>query len=458
MEKGMEIHEEFISRQMEKGDFVLAIVTSTKPDFYKQAPLMEAAKNFDVPSFVIHTGQHYDELLSHGMEEYGLNDNLGANLNIRGGLSQKTAEIMTKTKKLAEHLKKYEGKKVLPIVHGDTLAAGIVPQAWMFATNQKSAHNEAGLRGMAPKTTDFYPINDFINEQFNGEWNIERNEPFPEQYNTFIGSAGSQYLFPPTETNKQHLLREGYHEESGGRKNMEVVGNSVVDAIQMKTMAPSEESVFDVYPELEKRDDWIRVDIHRRANLQPGRFSAIIEGVIELVESGFNVNFVEMNATKKALDAYDLRKKIKRLEKNHENFLFTGLWKKHAHVYEFFKSGKCFAALTDSGSMQEELNHIEETICMTVRFNTDRPETVFKANTNILVPPVSGKFVRMMVEHVYENEELIKRMKNGEKLYGSEVGTKIINFLIKMYDRDLFEWTSDRKGFHNESMSKFSYL
>lgn len=454
----LEINKDTIEKEMEKGDFVLAIVTSTKPDFYKQAPLMKAAESFDVPSFVMHTGQHYDDLLGHGLEEYDLKQKLGANLNIRGGLNRKTAEIMERTKKLAKYLEGFEDKKVLPIVHGDTLAAGIVPQAWMFSTNKKTAHNEAGLRGMTPVTNDFAPIDEFIDEQFNGEWEIDRNEPFPEQYNTFIGSAASQFLFPPTETNKEHLKREGYHEESGNRKNMKAVGNSVVDAIEMKSNEELEESVFDIYPKLEERDDWIRVDIHRRANIQPGRFSAIIEGVVELVERGYNVNFVEMNATKQALDNYGLRKKIERLDKKHENFLFTGLWKKHAHVYEFLKSGKCFAALTDSGSMQEELNHIEETICLTARFNTDRPETVFNANTNLLVPPVSGEFIRMMVEHVYENEELVKRMKDGDKLYGSQVGTKMMNFLIKQYDRNLFEWTSDRKGFHRKQMSSFSYL
>ncbi len=459
MDKDAQIFDDRIAKQAEKGDFVLAVVTSTKPDFYKQAPVIESAESFDAPCFVMHTGQHHDDLLGHGLKEYSIENKIGANLNIRGGLSQKTAEIVLKVEKVAKHLEKnYPDKKVLPIVHGDTMAAGIVPQAWMFATNQKTAHNEAGLRGMAPDMKKHGNIPEFVNHQFNSEWSIERNEPFPEQFNTFVGSAASQYFFAPTELNKSHLINEGYHEESGGRNNIPVVGNSVVDSIEKKTNQKLEESIFDIYPILEERDDWIRIDIHRRANLQPGRFQAIIQAIVELVEEGYNVNFVEMNATKKALEAYDLRQKIENLDKRHDNFLFTGLWKKHAHVYEFLKSGQCFAELTDSGSMQEELNHIEETLCLTARFNTDRPETVFEANTNLLVPPISGKYMKEMVNHIYNSPELQKKMRNGKKLYGSEVGTKIMNFLIQQYDRDLFEWTSDRQGFHRKKMTKFKYL
>ena len=47
---------------------ILAVVTGTKPDFYKQAPLvLEAARN-KLPLFVINTGQHFDDLLGFGIE------------------------------------------------------------------------------------------------------------------------------------------------------------------------------------------------------------------------------------------------------------------------------------------------------------------------------------------------------------------------------------------------------
>ena len=457
MDASPTIYEDRLTAQMDRGNFVLAVVTATKPDFYKQAPVVAAADSNNLPCFVVHTGQHYDEVLGHGLEEYGLEPYIAADFGIRGDLSQKTAEMMLAVKKLSSKLNEWPNTTVLPMVHGDTHAAAIFPQAWMFATNQQVAHNEAGLRGMAPAYETTANPEAVIREQWDGEWHVERTEPFPEQYDTFIGSAASIYQFAPIELNREHLEREGYPNEVDGQERIPVVGNSVVDAIEMKSTQDGE-SVFDVYPVLEARDDWIRVDIHRRANLLPERFTAIVEGVIGLVERGYNVNFVELTATEQALRNYGYRGRLQRLADERENFLFTGLWKKHAHVYEFLTSGQCLAEFTDSGSMQEELNHIEEALCLTARFNTDRPETVFDANTNLLVPPTDGEFVADMITHIAETDAVRERMHSGEKLYGSNVGERIVEFLKAHNNDRVFDWTHERLGFEAGGDSEFEYL
>ncbi|EMA40699.1 UDP-N-acetylglucosamine 2-epimerase, partial [Halococcus morrhuae DSM 1307] len=227
--------------------------------------------------------------------------------------------------------------------------------------------------------------------------------------------------------------------------------------IEMKR-AHDGESVFDVYPTLEARDNWIRVDIHRRANLLPERFTAIIEGIIELVDRGYNVNFVELTATEQALRNYGYRERLQQLADERENFLFTGLWKKHAHVYEFLASGQCLAEFTDSGSMQEELNHIDEALCLTARFNTDRPETVFEANTNLLVPPTDGEFIADMITHVVETDTIRERMRSGQHLYGNDVGERIVEFLTTRDTDRVFDWAHERLGFESGDSSEFEYL
>jgi UDP-N-acetylglucosamine 2-epimerase (non-hydrolysing) len=456
MDSDPTVYEDRLDAQLAGEDFAIAVVTATKPDFYKQAPVVNAARERGLPAFVVHTGQHYDDTLGHGLREYGLEDHVAADLGIRGDLSRKTAQTMLSVRDLAERLERYDAT-VLPVVHGDTHAAGIFPQAWLFATNQLVAHNEAGLRGMAPDYSSVGDPESLVADQWEGEWSIERSEPFPEQYDTFVGSAASLYQFAPVELNREHLLSEGYPAATGGSERIPVVGNSVVDAIGMKANHDGE-SVFDVYPVLEERDDWIRVDVHRRANLLPGRFRAIVEGVVDLVEDGYNVNFVELTATQRALENYGYREKLERLADDRENFLFTGLWKKHAHVYEFLQSGQCFAELTDSGSMQEELNHIDEAICLTARFNTDRPETVFDAKTNLLVPPVSGDLVRDTVEYVAETDPVREEIATGDHLYGEDVGEEIVDFLARRRDEGAFEWTHDRLGFDTGAGREFDYL
>ena len=443
-----DIHETRLEQTLRGEPFAIAVVTATKPDFYKQAPVVLAAAERGLPCFVIHTGQHYDDVLGHGLREYDIESQIGVDMQIRGGLSEKTASLMTRTETLAEYLdEQFPETTVLPIVHGDTHAAGVFPQAWAFATNQFVAHNEAGLRGMMPS---FERVDDpagFITDQFEGEWELNRTEPFPEQYDTFVGSAASIYQFAPVERNRNHLLREGYPAESGGVERIPVVGNSIVDAIGMKRDHDLDESVFDIYPVLEERDDWLRVDIHRRGNLLEERFTSIIDGVISLVEAGYNVNFVEMNATRQALERYGYRERLRELDDRRANFLFTGLWKKHAHVYEFFTSGQCFAAYTDSGSVQEELNVIDETLCLTARFNTDRPETVIDANSNLLVPPVSGDHVYRLITHIFETDAVREQLAAGTNLYGEDVGRDIVEFLEQRRSDPVFEWASDRAGF-----------
>ncbi|QSG12567.1 UDP-N-acetylglucosamine 2-epimerase [Halapricum desulfuricans] len=452
------IYENRLARQMDAGEFVLAVVTATKPDFYKQAPVVTAARDAGVPTFVLHTGQHYDDVLGHGLAEYGIEDRVAVDLAIRGSLSEKTAQVHRRIDELTDTLEqRWPDTTVLPIVHGDTHAAGIVPQAWLFATNQAVAHNEAGLRGMSPDFEGYEDVPAFVDAQWTGEWSINRAEPFPEQYDTFVGSAGSIYHFAPVELNREHLQREGYPAAVEDDERIPVVGNSVVDAIDLKRDADLEESVFDIYPVLEERDDWIRVDIHRRANLLPDRFRAIVEGVIGLVEDGYNVNFVELTATRKALEHYGYRDRLLELDQQRENFLFTGLWKKHAHVYEFLTSGQCFAEFTDSGSMQEELNYIDEAISLTARFNTDRPETVFEAGTNLLVPPVDGEYVREMVEYVAETDAVREEIQTGPNLYGENVGESIVEFLQEKREATPFDWAHERVGFETGEQD-FEYL
>ncbi|MEQ9714166.1 MAG: UDP-N-acetylglucosamine 2-epimerase [Candidatus Asgardarchaeum sp.] len=437
---------EYIAEQaLSENKWVIMVVVGTKPDFYKQYSLLYWAQELDVPVILATTGQHYDELLGYGLKEFRMYPSI--DLCIRGDLLRKATEMFYRIGQLGKWLKKkYPKLVVLPIPHGDTLSAAIVSASWFLSTRQGVGQNEAGLRGMAPKswrnnevyhkmknvTIDF---SKFIEDQWYGEWFVLRNEPYPEQWDTFVSGAGSAYLFAPHEINKKHLLNEGYQEES-----IQVVGNSVVDAI--KLVPKPEKSIFDIYPKLEEYDNWIRVDIHRRGNLVESRFKSIVEGIISLVKKGQPVVWVELVATREALEFYGLRDKIIRLSEEYENFLFTPLWASYGNVIEFWKSGHCIAELTDSGSVQEELNDISEVLCLTIRCNTDRPESVFDANSNLLVPPVSGEFISKFVNFVLNSDDIINHMRNAKKIYGVDVGKKIISFLLKEMERGEypFKW------------------
>ena len=456
------VHSVFAKARRDKSP-VLAIVTGTKPDFYKQAPLVLEAVKENLPVFVIDTGQHFDEVLRFGIEEFNLQKFVGCNLQIRGDLMEKASELIVKFGSFGRYCKKHFGtESLLPIVHGDTLVAGIAPLAWVFGMGQKVGQNEAGLRSMSPQATKLLKaareptrleIEKFVNSQFEGEWFIAREEPFPEQIDTWTCSAGTQFFFAPTKLNKDNLVREGYPENF-----VYVVGNSVVDAIHIKRKEKPYQSIFSFYPQLE-RGDWIRMNIHRRENLTQRRFMSIIEGLVDFVKNtDKKVVLVLLNATVAALKQYGLEFKLHSLAQQHPDKLaMTPLWKEYAHVIEFLDSGHCWAEMTDSGSMQEELLYFPKVISMTVRLNTDRPETIFDAQSNILVPPLNADWIASMVKEAYKREEgLGLKLRHKKQIYGTpgDVSKNIIRIIKKEFengDANFYPWLHQRLGLWKES-------
>jgi len=441
---------------------VLSIVTGTKPDFYKQAPLMAEAKKEGIPAFVINTGQHFDDVLGFGMKEFGLDEFVGCNLQIRGDLMEKASEMILKFGYFGRYCRKnFPDMPVLPVVHGDTIVAGIAPLAWVFGIGQKVAQNEAGLRSMSPeamkrikagKEPTRRQAESLVHSQLAGRWFLAREEPFPEQIDTWICSAGTQFFFAPTQLNKDNLVREGYPEEF-----VYVTGNSVVDAIHQKRSQKADKSVFELYPQLES-GQWIRMDIHRRENLTERRFKSIVGGLAELVKnSDKKIVLVMLNATLSALKYYGLESKLQTLAGDYpDKFVMTPLWKEYAHVVEFLDSGHCWAEMTDSGSMQEELLYFPKVASLTVRLNTDRPETVFDAKSNILVPPLSPSWISAVVNVAGEKGEgLGLRLKKKKPIYGTpgQVSKKIVRIIKKEFekgDANFYPWLHQRLGLWKE--------
>ncbi len=436
-----------LNKGAEENKWVLAFVVGTKPCFYKFYGSIIAAEKHNIPYIVINANQHYDDNLTYGIKEFGIN--VACNLNIRGGLLKKSVELLLKFKWLSDYFERINEKaKVVPVVLGDTILTSIVPAAWMFTRNEKAIQNEAGLRAMAPTVLKDKNVSfeEFYKKQATGNWMLLRNEPFPEQWDTYVSAAGCEYLFAPTELNKKHLLREGYNEN-----NIYVTGGVVVEALDLKLKEKPRRSIFEVYPELSK-GEWIRVDIHRRGNLTPTRFKAIISGIKKLVKSGYKVNFIEMNATKYAINKYGYRGVLNKLKEN-KNFLMTDVWPEYSNVVEFYKSKNCLTAFTDSGGVQEEMNLLSKP-CLTCRFNTDRPETVMDAKSNLLVPPKSGEFIFDSINYLVKNGKL-DELSKGKKIYGKNVGEKfilVIKDLMKQ-NKSLFNWAHDVLGYEEEKIN-----
>ena len=195
-------------------DRVLAIVLATKPCFYKLWRVMVEAEKKQVPFFILNSGQHYDDVVGNGYNEFNFAEHLGVNYHLRGDLSQKTAEIYVKTKQFTSWCReRWPNIVIVPYVNGDTMTAAHLPGAWLFSTNRACIQGEAGLRSMSPKEfenlTPAISPEKLVEMQWVGEWVQNRTEPFPEQYDTIISAAACDYHFAPVKTNEANLRNEG---------------------------------------------------------------------------------------------------------------------------------------------------------------------------------------------------------------------------------------------------------
>ena len=100
---------------------------------------------------------------------------------------------------------------------------------------------------------------------------------------------------------------------------------------------------------------------------------------------------------------------------------------------------KAGAVVTDSGSMQEEAN-IVGTPCVTVRFGSDRTETILHG-CNVIAPPVNSELIADIVEGAITNKNMKK-----ENIYGKNVSKKIVDgVLARLHSQGtLFQYDDER--------------
>ena len=407
-----------------KNSWVLAFVIGTKPCFNKVYGSVMACHQAGIPLFVIDANQHYDANLTYGIKEFGFDQFLAVNLQLRGDLVQKAGELFYKTARLGRWLKdNWPDVTVIPVVNGDTILCPIIPPAWMFARGEKSIQNEAGLRSMSPMVFQDMkldiPLDDYMWRQWQGDWQLMRTEPFPDQWDTFVSAAVCEHHMAPVELNRQHLLREGYPAE-----HIHLIGGVVVDALHLKLKEKPDQSIFNIHPQLGV-GQWIRLDIHRKENLGEKRFTAIFGALENLVHQGHQITMVMMNATRHSIQRWNLHHRFEELRK-HTNFLATEIWPAYSNVVEFYASPHCLAAWTDSGGVQEDMNLLGKP-CLTCRFNTDRPETVMGNHGNLLVPPISAEFQTRILSGLMAEVDKLASLAHAKPLYGENAGGKFAN-------------------------------
>jgi UDP-N-acetylglucosamine 2-epimerase (non-hydrolysing) len=405
-------------------DAVHVVLIGTKPDIIKQGPVYHELKNRGHRTLLCHTGQHFDTNLSDSnLTAFDLKPDV--NLDVRGNMSGLASGITAQVSAYLDHVAS-SGLAPILYVHGDTTTA-MAGAVGAFSAGHGLVHVEAGLRTLSPRPQ---VLTEWIEALRSNtiEWETyaaqtaaratyERGsrEPSPEQFNTRVADAGSHLHAAPVELNREYLLDEGYAPQS-----IDVVSNSVVDAVEQFLDHADARELFDTYPLLEN-GEFIRFCVHRRENTtDETRFRALMSSMEHLLEDGHRILFIRLLGTESAIKRFGMVSWLTGLEERYgDRFITSPVWDSYAHVVLAMQH--CAVIATDSGSIQEEAN-ILEVPCVTLRFGSDRGESLL-AGGNFLAPPVDSTTVANAVHLVYEHADKLK----WERVYPSGASRDLVD-------------------------------
>jgi UDP-N-acetylglucosamine 2-epimerase (non-hydrolysing) len=313
----------------------IAYVVGARPNFVKMAPVISELRHRmpDGCHTLIHTGQHYDRLMSDiFLEELGVpapDHMLGV-----GSASHavQTARVMERIEPVL-----IEERPDLVIVPGDvnsTLAATLVAVKLGISV----AHLESGLRSF--------------------------DRTMPEEINRIVADEFSEYLFLHSEEAIENLRAEGI---ADGR--MYYVGNTMIDslvAVEERFRSANAASALGV-----TAGDYLLVTLHRPA-LVDGPLLADVIARLDEVSRELPVLFPVHPRTRKMMEGLGL-----------EPAPEVHLTEPVSYLEFLSLEADARAVLTDSGGVQEETTYLNVP-CFTLRDNTERPVTV-RSGTNTLL-------------------------------------------------------------------------
>jgi len=354
-------------------------VVGTRPNFMKIAPIMQQMKQSDrIHPILLHTGQHYDVLMSDtffrelGIPHPDISLNIGSDTHAR-----QVASIMDKFDTVCDEI---QPNAVLVV--GDvnsTMACTLVASK----KGIKTIHVEAGIRS--------------------------RDRRMPEEINRLVTDSVADLLLPPSQDAVDNLLAEGHSAES-----ICLVGNIMIDTLMMSQKGIQASNILQKLGLIDK--NFVTLTIHRPSNVDdPVTFKRILDA-LAVVQSKIKIVFPVHPRT---------RKMIKDL--NLEAFIIgmTNLILCDPLGYNDFGrliSGSKFV-MTDSGGIQEETT-VYGIPCITLRENTERPITI-QVGTNELAGSDTQKIIDLSMQIMDGN------WKKGTipELWDGKTAERIVSFL-----------------------------
>ena len=313
----------------------IAVVLGTRPEIIKMAPVIRGLERSHADFLIVHTGQHYSYNLDRIFFEQLNLPPARYNLEVGSGShAEQTARILVGVEKAL-----LDEKPDIVLVEGDTnsVFAGALAAAKLHI---KVGHVEAGLRSY--------------------------DRQMPEEINRILADHCSDFLFAPTEKARSILLGEGIPEQK-----IFVTGNTIVDAVHQNLEIAGEKGNSLESLHLTSKEYFLAT-LHRQENVDNrARFASILEGLNRVAAKyGQPVIYPIHPRSRQRMSEFGLNFKNINLIDPLDFLDFLQL------------ESNARLVLTDSGGVQEE-TCILRVPCVTLRDNTERPETI-EAGSNIL--------------------------------------------------------------------------
>jgi len=318
---------------------VLSVV-GARPNFMKIAPI--AAELRKVPSFqhcLVHSGQHYDELLSGnffldlGLPQPDVNLKVGS-----GSHAAQTAEVM---KRLEPVLIDFQPDLVMVV--GDvnsTLAAAITAAKLGIAV----AHVEAGLRSF--------------------------DRTMPEEINRVLVDAISDLLFVSERRGVENLRAEGVSPDK-----VFFVGNVMIDTLLRHREVAARSPILQrlgLRDEAAEARSYCVLTLHRPSNVDRKEVLHGILAAVSEIAREMPVVFPIHPRTRKNIAEFGLEGLV---SMNGSGSAGIRLLDPLGYLDFLALNDRARLVLTDSGGIQEETTAMGVP-CLTLRENTERPATI----------------------------------------------------------------------------------
>ncbi len=328
----------------------IGVVVGTRPGIIKFAPVIKELERRGADFTLIHTGQHYspemDRVFFEDLE-LPVPDHTNGEVATRRLHGEQTAAMIIGVERAV-----LQDRPAVVVVGGDANTNFAAAVAVRKLASVQLAHMEAGLRS--------------------GDWSM------PEEHNRVMIDHISDLLFAPTEQSRANL------EQDNVRGRIVLTGNTIVDAVmESRALADRKSSVLEDL-DLEPRRYGL-VTCHREENVdQEAVLRRIVAGLVGFAAAQGPLIFPMHPRTKKRLDEFGLSDTLRGADGlriiEPLNYLDMLRLLSHARF-----------VMTDSGGIQEEAC-IVRVPCLTMRDNTERPETV-DVGSNVVVGTEPDRWV-----------------------------------------------------------------